>query len=46
MFEKAKEYFRGQPVSPVERKLLLKLDFFILSFCCLAYFVYVKHKTI
>ena len=37
---KLKEYFKENK-SPQERKLVRKLDFFILTFCCLAYFVYV-----
>ncbi|RDW82834.1 retrograde regulation protein 2-2 [Coleophoma cylindrospora] len=32
-------YFRGADSSPAERKLVLKLDFFILTFCCMAYFM-------
>ncbi|KAF7562889.1 hypothetical protein G7046_g1241 [Stylonectria norvegica] len=39
MSSKIKEYFRGTHSSPLEKKLVLKLDFFILTFCCLAYFV-------
>ncbi|KAE8151058.1 major facilitator superfamily domain-containing protein [Aspergillus avenaceus] len=33
-----KKYLRGQESRPGEVKLLRKLDFFILSFCCLTYF--------
>lgn len=36
---KVVEYFRGPPTSKEERKLVFKLDFFILTFCCLAYFM-------
>ncbi len=32
-----KAYFRPEK-SPLERKLLFKVDWFILSFCCLTYF--------
>ena len=31
-------YIRGPPQKPGEAKLLRKLDFFILTFCCLMYF--------
>ncbi|KAL4908786.1 hypothetical protein BDW74DRAFT_165540 [Aspergillus multicolor] len=33
-----RQYFTKANQSPLERKLVLKLDFFILTFCCLAYF--------
>ncbi|KAL4783649.1 major facilitator superfamily domain-containing protein [Aspergillus varians] len=33
-----KQYFTKANQTPLERKLVLKLDFFILTFCCLAYF--------
>lgn len=32
------EYLRGPPSRPGEAALLRKLDFFILTFCCLMYF--------
>ncbi|KAL1956421.1 hypothetical protein VTO42DRAFT_7307 [Malbranchea cinnamomea] len=32
------DYVRGPPQRPGEAKLLRKLDFFILTFCCLMYF--------
>jgi ACS family pantothenate transporter-like MFS transporter len=35
---KMKEYFASQK-SPQEKKLVRKLDFFILSFCCMMYFM-------
>ncbi|KAI1447060.1 retrograde regulation protein 2 [Annulohypoxylon stygium] len=38
-FSKISEYFRGEPTSPLERRLVFKMDFFILTFCCLAYFM-------
>ncbi|XDG02537.1 hypothetical protein ABKA04_002152 [Annulohypoxylon sp. FPYF3050] len=38
-FSKISEYFRGEPTSPLERRLIFKMDFFILTFCCLAYFM-------
>lgn len=28
-------YIRGAAVDPIEKKLLRKIDFFILTFCCL-----------
>jgi ACS family pantothenate transporter-like MFS transporter len=37
MGSKFVEYVRGPPPLPGERKLLRKLDFFILTFCCLMY---------
>ncbi|TPX12754.1 uncharacterized protein E0L32_000931 [Thyridium curvatum] len=36
-FSKIREYFHAE-YQPGERKLVRKLDFFILSFCCLMYF--------
>lgn len=33
------QYLRGEQRAPGERKLVQKLDFFILTFCCLMYFV-------
>ncbi|KAJ9293536.1 hypothetical protein DTO271G3_7801 [Paecilomyces variotii] len=38
MVSRFKEYVCGSAVSPAEEKLLRKLDFFILTFCCLVYF--------
>lgn len=38
MANKLLEYIRGPPQQPGEAKLLRKLDFFILTFCCLMYF--------
>ncbi|KAK7747575.1 hypothetical protein SLS62_009074 [Diatrype stigma] len=32
-------YFRGEVASPLEKRLVFKMDFFILTFCCLAYFM-------
>ncbi|KAJ4418745.1 hypothetical protein N0V85_001326 [Neurospora sp. IMI 360204] len=32
-------YFRPGSTSPLERRLLFKIDFFILTFCCLSYFL-------
>lgn len=32
-------YFRAEKKSALEKKLVFKLDFFILTFCCLAYFI-------
>ncbi|KXH62541.1 hypothetical protein CNYM01_01752 [Colletotrichum nymphaeae SA-01] len=37
-FSSLREHFKGAS-TPLERKLVLKLDFFILTFCCLAYFM-------
>ncbi|RYP20833.1 hypothetical protein DL765_002567 [Monosporascus sp. GIB2] len=37
MASKIREYFRVQ-YQPGERKLVQKIDFFILTFCCLSYF--------
>ncbi|KAF2713667.1 MFS general substrate transporter [Pleomassaria siparia CBS 279.74] len=39
MASRLKTYFRGEQTAPGERKLLLKLDTFILTFCCLMYFL-------
>jgi hypothetical protein len=36
-------YLRGDQNAPGERKLVQKLDFFILTFCCLMYFL--KYDT-
>ncbi|GJC86389.1 pantothenate transporter liz1 [Colletotrichum liriopes] len=33
-----RQHFKGAP-STQEKRLVLKLDFFILTFCCLAYFI-------
>ena len=38
-FSKAREYLQSTPRSKLEKKLVFKLDFFILTFCCLAYFM-------
>lgn len=41
------EYFRGKESRPGEAALLRKLDFFILTFCCLMYFAnYVSRYAI
>ncbi|UQC79547.1 MFS pantothenate transporter [Colletotrichum lupini] len=37
-FSSLRKHFKGAS-TPLERKLVLKLDFFILTFCCLAYFM-------
>jgi ACS family pantothenate transporter-like MFS transporter len=37
MANKFVEYLRGDQKTPGERKLVQKLDFFILTFCCLSY---------
>jgi len=34
-----KEYFVPGSMRPGERKLVQKIDFFILTFCCLSYFL-------
>ncbi|KAF2796504.1 pantothenate transporter-like protein [Melanomma pulvis-pyrius CBS 109.77] len=39
MTSRVKQYFRGEQSAPGERKLLFKLDAFILTFCCLMYFL-------
>ncbi|OCL12252.1 MFS general substrate transporter [Glonium stellatum] len=39
MTSKIMEYFRGTQNKPGERALVQKLDFFILTFCCLMYFL-------
>jgi ACS family pantothenate transporter-like MFS transporter len=33
------QYLRGEQRAPGERRLVQKLDFFILTFCCLMYFL-------
>ncbi|KAG9383166.1 Pantothenate transporter liz1 [Pyrenophora tritici-repentis] len=38
-------YLRGDQNAPGERKLVQKLDFFILSFCCLMYFLNYLDRT-
>lgn len=38
-------YIRGEPNAPGERKLIQKLDFFILTFCCLMYFLNYLDRT-
>ena len=32
-----KEYFNGNASKPGEKRLIRKIDFFILTFCCLMY---------
>jgi hypothetical protein len=39
MASRLKTYLRGEQSAPGERKLLFKLDAFILTFCCLMYFL-------
>lgn len=39
------QYLRGDPKAPGERKLVVKLDFFILTFCCLMYFLNYLDRT-
>jgi len=39
------QYLRGEQNAPGERKLVQKLDFFILTFCCLMYFVNYLDRT-
>ncbi|KAF9731174.1 hypothetical protein PMIN02_009437 [Paraphaeosphaeria minitans] len=39
------QYLRGEPRAPGERKLIVKLDFFILTFCCLMYFLNYLDRT-
>jgi hypothetical protein len=34
-----KQYFSPGGLKPGERKLVQKIDFFILTFCCLSYFL-------
>lgn len=36
---RVKEYFIPGSMRPGERKLVQKIDFFILTFCCLSYFL-------
>ncbi|KAI2601889.1 retrograde regulation protein 2 [Hypoxylon sp. NC1633] len=38
-FSKLMHYLRGEQSSALEKKLVFKMDFFILTFCCLAYFM-------
>jgi ACS family pantothenate transporter-like MFS transporter len=38
-------YLRGDQNAPGERKLVQKLDFFILTFCCLMYFLNYLDRT-
>jgi len=38
-------YLRGDHNAPGERKLVQKLDFFILTFCCLMYFLNYLDRT-
>lgn len=38
IFTNFKSYIKGQESLPGERKLLRKIDGFILSFCCFCYF--------
>jgi hypothetical protein len=39
------QYLRGEQNLPGERKLVQKLDFFILTFCCLMYFLNYLDRT-
>jgi|TARA_R110002003_G_scaffold112_18_gene9709 ACS family pantothenate transporter-like MFS transporter len=39
------QYIRGDQHAPGERKLVQKLDFFILTFCCLMYFLNYLDRT-
>ena len=39
-FIQIRQYFTRANQSSLEKRLVLKLDFFILTFCCLAYFTY------
>ena len=39
------QYLRGDHNAPGERKLVQKLDFFILTFCCLMYFLNYLGRT-
>lgn len=32
-------YFNSEKSSPAEKKLVRKMDFFILTFCCMMYFM-------
>ncbi|KAF2177686.1 pantothenate transporter-like protein [Zopfia rhizophila CBS 207.26] len=45
MTSKFVQYLRGDQNAPGERKLIQKLDFFILSFCCLMYFLNYLDRT-
>ena len=46
MASKFIEYFRGTQSKPGERALVQKLDFFILTFCCLMYFLNYVSSTL
>lgn len=39
------QYLRGEQNAPGERKLIVKLDFFILTFCCFMYFLNYLDRT-
>jgi ACS family pantothenate transporter-like MFS transporter len=39
------QYIKGSNVDPVEKKLVRKIDFFILTFCCLSYFCNYLDRT-
>ncbi|KAF1993946.1 MFS general substrate transporter [Amniculicola lignicola CBS 123094] len=45
MTNKFIQYVRGEQNAPGERKLVQKLDFFILTFCCLMYFLNYLDRT-
>ncbi|KAL4955889.1 major facilitator superfamily domain-containing protein [Aspergillus filifer] len=45
MFRKFASYIKGYESVPGEAKLLRKIDLFILSFCCLCYFVNYLDRT-
>jgi hypothetical protein len=45
MAPKFVQYLRGDQNAPGERKLVQKLDFFILTFCCLMYFLNYLDRT-
>lgn len=44
VFTKFKEYLMDPHTSAAEKKLVRKLDFFILTFCCMAYFMWVIER--
>ena len=46
MASKFMEYFRGTQNKPGDRALVQKLDFFILTFCCLMYFLNYVGSTV